>query len=322
MSDTIITAFDKKVVEFKALFAAAPTLVDSGQFQVSNAIKLELGTRVAKELGALMLREDPIYAAAINFFDGSLNDDSRVWADDVLAAIKGSRFEDKVPVTKAIFTKDPTATEAWAAAQYAAVWGSAGMKSASTAGALTADKAIAAWRYERYKCGATAKGMASKVTAARGSGLTANNANYQSTQIANAQLKPSGNREIISYDPKLLDDAVAKIVAGMGKGYLYRFGVQSGMRHENQKNPYPAPEHYLLAFAEFDGHAFLFWDPDGATSNIASRPWGEGFGVIYHRNGRLSTAYDENDFQQVASNYHLLSPRRHLYQVNAAIPLP
>ena len=92
--------------------------------------------------------------------------------------------------------------------------------------------------------------------------------------------------------------------------------------HENKKHPYPAPEHFLLAFAQHDSSAFLFWDPDGTTSNIQSRPWGEGFGVVYYSDNRLSTAYNDADFRAISGNFHTNSPRRHLYQVNLAAPMP
>jgi hypothetical protein len=323
MTGTMITVFDKKVAEFKALFAAAPTLVEFGQFQVSDSLKAKLDAAVTAELGVLMLRENPIWVAVSNFIAEPINEESRTLADDVLAAIKGSAFEDKVPVTKGIFTKDKTATEAWAAAQYGTVWDTTGILSAPVPAAPTADQVIAAWRYERYKCGRTATSMARKAIAASKSGLKPDRSNYVSGQIAGAQLVPSGNREIIKYDSKLLADATAKIASSIDKGYIYKFGVQSGRIHENKThNPYPNPEHYLLAFAQFDNSAFLFWDPDGTTSDIKSRPWGEGFGVIYHRDRRLSTAYDDADFKAIVGNFHANSPRRHLYQVNLAAPVP
>lgn len=322
MTDTIITVFDQKVAEFKALFAAAPTLVEFGQFQVSDSLKAKLDAAVTAELRLLMLRENPIWVAVSNYIAESINEGSRTLADDVLAAIKGSAFADKVPVTKRIFTKDNTATEAWAAAQYNAVWGATGIAGASVPAEPTADQVLAAWRYERFKCGRTATSMAKKAIAASKSGLKPDKSNYVSGKIAGAQLIPAGNREIIKYDSKLLADAVAKIASSIKKGYIYKFGVQSGRIHENKAHPYPNPEHYLLAFAQFDNSAFLFWDPDGTTSDIKSRAWGEGFGVVYHRDNRLSTAFDDADFKATVGNFHANAPRRHVYQVNLAAPVP
>jgi hypothetical protein len=322
MTDTIITVFDQKVAEFKALFAAAPNLVEFGQFQVSDSLKEKLHAVVEAELRLVMLRENPIWEAVTNFIEAPINQEARTFADDVLAAIKGSAFEDKVPVTKRIFTKNNTATEAWAAAQYNLVWGSTGIAGAVVPAEPTVDQVIAAWRFERFKCGNTATSMAKKAIAASKSGLKPDKSNYVNDKIGGAQLVPAGNREVIKYDSKPLADAVAKIASAIKKGYIYKFGVQSGRIHENKTgNPYPKPEHYLLAFAHFD-NAFLFWDPDGTTSNIQSRSWGEGFGVVYHRDNRLSTAYNDADFKAIVGNFHANSPRRHVYQVNLAAPVP
>lgn len=105
MTDTIITAFDAKVTAFKNLFAAAPTLVEFGQFQVSDSLEVQLDTAVTAELRVLMLLENPIWVAHQTFLDAPINEESRTFADDVLAAIKDSAYEDKFLLPKEYILK-------------------------------------------------------------------------------------------------------------------------------------------------------------------------------------------------------------------------
>lgn len=75
MTDTIMTVFDQKVAEFKALFAAAPKLVEFGQFQVSDSLKEKLDAVVTAELHLVMLKENPIWVAVSNFIEEPINQD-------------------------------------------------------------------------------------------------------------------------------------------------------------------------------------------------------------------------------------------------------
>ena len=125
--------------------------------------------------------------------------------------------------------------------------------------------------------------------------------------------------------------------AAIDAGGFVHCGVLSGALHEHSK--FGSPEHHILVFAydSIDGQdAFLFWDPDAAKSNIAStksaanpQGWGEGFGVLFSRMGRLTTAFDDADLAAIdrhekAKTFgdHTNETLRHCYQVYQLFTLP
>jgi hypothetical protein len=67
----------------------------------------------------------------------------------------------------------------------------------------------------------------------------------------------------------------------------------------------PEPKHYILIF-RYEGNKdnpdkFLFWDSDDTRSDIqdSSLNWGVGFGVLFFRKGRFTTAFSDEDLNRV-----------------------
>jgi hypothetical protein len=131
------------------------------------------------------------------------------------------------------------------------------------------------------------------------------------------------NRQTVVYDQGQLNAAVDRIKAAISRGYLYKIGVLSGLNHEDSGPRFPNPEHWLLVFAHDGAETFVFWDSDAVVSDIWTIGWGRGFGLLFHKFGRFSTALDDPDFNTLSNDgEHCLNPRRHRYQAYLAAPLP
>lgn len=320
--------FDTKVDEFKKLFASSMDVVEGGQFAVTNALINQRAYDIDKELKATPGAPAAVGAALKDYVKNDTANDYRVRANAALKAIKDATLEGSFPITTKMLSPDPEATVQWAAQKYGAVWTSPGMTNVPVGILVTADKIKVMYDYEKDKCYRTAQAMGAKTVLARASGLKSNPANYSGGQIAGAKVTSAGTRDLIKYTS--LDQAVGAIVKAMSGGYAYVFGVLSGVQggpSPDPKNNVPGdPEHYILAFAQgtLNGkQAFLFWDPDAGVTNLRSRTWGYGFGLIYNSDGHLSTAEDQTDFDKVdAGGDHLNNTARHCYQVFLAAPSP
>lgn len=313
--------FDTKVAEFKKLFASSTGLVDGGQFAVTKSFTDKMHDDVTYETWANRAGPAAVNQALKDYRSNRTKSDYRVWANAALKAIKDAKLEASYPMAVKLLTPDPQATTQWAAQQYGAVWTSSGMTSVPGSIEITADKIKVMFDYEADKCFRTSKAMGVKTVVAMGSKLAPNPQNYSGGQIANAAKTSSGNRDVVTYNSKGLDAAVSDIVKAMTAGYAYVFGVLSGAQGSVTN-----PEHYILAFAQgtLNGkQAFLFWDPDAAVTNLKSRGWGAGFGLIFHQGGHFSTAEDQSDFDNVdGDGDHLNNTDRHCYQVFLAAPSP
>lgn len=313
--------FDTKVAEFKKLFASSTGLVDGGQFAVTKTLTDKMHDDVTFEVFLNKAGPAAVNKALVDYRKKSTNSDYRLWANAALKAIKDAKLEASYPMATKLLTPDPQATTQWAAQQYGAVWTSSGMTSVPSGIEITADKIKVMFDYEADKCFRTSKAMGMKTVVAMGSKLAPNPQNYSGGQIANAAKTSSGSRDVVTYNSKALDAAVSNIVKAMSAGYAYVFGVLSGTQ-----GSVTDPEHYILAFAQgsLNGkQAFLFWDPDAAVTNLKTRGWGQGFGLIFHADGHLSTGEDQSDFDNVdGDGDHVNNTDRHCYQVFLAAPSP
>lgn len=331
MATPMIEYFDRKVAEMKAEFSALPNICAFGQFQVSSTVFTQLGWLVRAELMPDWITTySEVWNLYIEWAKLSVSATRRAACKKITDLIKANGWELFLPRTLAAFSLDPGATAAWASGAYAAMWTSPGLSGVPYFALPTADKYFAAWNYEKDRCGYTASYMASKIMQVKRLTLKPSTANLYTAKLGGASWKGGGQRDVLTYDPTKLPAEFDKIKAAIGRGYLYQMGVLSGARFDGGVL-WPRPEHYVLAFACFD-NALLFWDPDAGVSHIASRPWGQGFGVLYHSDNRLSTAYDAADFSAVSLvddpktgkvyGDHLQSRRRHCYQAFTANPRP
>jgi hypothetical protein len=205
------------------------------------------------------------------------------------------------------------------------IWGSNAIPPAPTILEPTAAKARVAYQREQGACHDTTLRMARKLLSARGSTLTSDpSKNYSAGQIAGAQLTDEAEgRQRVVYNQGQLDAAVDRIKAALSRGYLYLIGVLSGLNHTNVGMKFPNPEHWLLLFKHDGADAFVFWDSDAVVSDIRQLGWERGFGLLFHRFGRFSTAMDDPDFHELRDDGdHVAFPKRHRYQAYLASPIP
>ncbi len=162
-----------------------------------------------------------------------------------------------------------------------------------------------------------------------------------SFQVRGAVLREApGNRQEVRYPIAAdLTAAVQKMKLIVDGGRYVHCGVLSGARHEQRK--FPSAEHHILVFAwdAVEGQdAFVFWDPDTTRSEIGTivssvdgKPWGQGFGLLFSRPGRLCTGIDDADLANIDTNPALKNPtfgdhnsqtKRHCYQAYALQSLP
>ena len=191
-------------------------------------------------------------------------------------------------------------------------------------------KYVAAYNLEKSNCFVTAGAFATKLLKARGAPAQIPAASRISDgQIAG--VKPPqevvGNpqlQNIVYTNLAALSTLLMRIKAVLDLDCVLRCGVLSGLRHE--QSVFPNPEHFILLIAHdtIGGHpAFLFWDPDAATSDIAAAGWGQGFGMLIANGARLSTALDDVDLNNLnPTGEHVREPRRHRYQVYSVQSFP
>jgi hypothetical protein len=312
------------VTDFMAAFAANLSLVRRGQFAISFAIRVQLALRVEAEFNTVGSVDSEVRAA----FEGFNKEPSQENANAVLNTIKRKKLEKTLPETVKAFSPDPDATLAWANRQYDIVWGNTGISPPPSIINPTAQKAQVMNAKELDKCFDVTIAMANKLLTASGSTLTPNPSNLKVGKLGNAALgRLIAGRQTVSYDPILLNADIDRLKAAMRRDYLYLIGVESGLNHINQGKIFPDPEHYLLLFQHDDADTFVFWDSDASRSNITQLRWGQGFGLLFNRFNRFSTALDDPDFDNLVNagdlnGDHINFPRRHRYQAYLAWPIP
>jgi hypothetical protein len=317
---TVANVLNDAVTDFKAAFAVNPALITNGQFQITDATLVAVRRRVTTEFTAVGSVDPEVRAA----FDRYWDDRSQSNADDVLNTIKRKSLEATFPETVKTFSPDPGATFAWANGVFNTLWGSPAIPPPPIILEPTAQKARVAFEREKSACHDTTVLMARKLLNARSPTLGSDPSNYSAGQIANAQLRnEAAGRQTVVYNQGQLDAAVGRIQSAMSRGYLYLIGVLSGLNHTNVGMRFPNPEHWLLLFKHDGADTFVFWDSDAVVSDIRQLGWGRGFGLLFHKFGRFSTAMDDPDFNELRDEGdHVVFPKRHRYQAYLASPIP
>jgi hypothetical protein len=329
---TVAKVIKEAVEDFKKAFAVNPALYTSGQFQLYDATRDALWWKVKTEFTRVGSVDPEVQAAFDRFWDDRLEPTK---ADAVLSTIVRKSLKETYPETVKVFSPDPHATMAWANGVFNRLWGSNAIPVALTIPDPTAAKVRVAYQREASACHDTALRMARRLLAARGSTLTSNPSNFAAERIAGAlpRDEPEG-RQTLVYNHGQLDTAVDRIKAAMSRGYLYLIGVLSGLTHrdhgrifptpdQNPRDPRVGPEHWLLFFKHDDADTFVFWDSDAPVTHIGNLPWGPGFGLLFHKFGRFSTAWDDADFHELSDQGdHDSNQRRHRYQAYLAAPIP
>jgi hypothetical protein len=345
MVNFAIPEFNKAVEEFQKIFATHPRLYRSGQFYLTDyildqiigvaddEIKRNIRFIINPAYGDQIIRglkgciaHIPLPLLNLEFIDKIL---ASAEVDGDLAALR-SMFSSAPP--------EISETRSVQAA-YKSVWDKPSIGGPPYLGAYPNMKmARAAFAFEKDKCFSTCRSLANKLLTARKISTLPKNLKISNGKIAEATLtgKPAGEgpiveQQILAYNlPSQLVKETKAMRKAIEAGAVIQCGVLSGARLD--KNLRQEPEHYILVFAYgiVEGiDAFLFWDPDAHTTNIKTTTWGDGFGVIFYRPGRLSTSISDADLTRIdcnknSSNFgnHLNEPNRHCYQVFYLQTLP
>jgi hypothetical protein len=311
--------FTTEVNGFKALFAANPTLVTNGQFQISNVLKKALANIFLAEESAAAVSPWGLHQAVADFLDNPKKPNA---ITDVRRLIIDNHAEATYPQTLVAFADDPGAS-ASVNTQFRQLWGTGGAPPAFSVSTPTAANYKAAFIKEKDACFATTVSMAKKFQTARNDPIDYTGDLVSGGKIAGASLKnEASGRQTVSYSPAALSDAVTKIGDAITHGYVYVLGGESGVNHTNTGKAFGDPEHYLLVFAYDGAGKFAFWDSDAFVSNIRSQGTGPGFGILFFADGHFSTARDQTDFDGIdAGGDHTSEPQRHRYQIYYANPI-
>ena len=330
------------VTAFKALYAGHARLYKFGQFYVTKRTIDDLIETIASELrGNLRVSTVPAeLAGAIAFFRSKLT--VEVMQIDVRAIITQlDLIEHNGDMTPIRALLKPTAADrANAQRDLNAVWSRPTMPpgAPNSASEPTLGKAQAASALEHDKCFQVLRTQASWLLKQRGIVSLPASATISNGAVGGAFVHPTvagaGSdvpQQTIRYSaPAALATTITRMKAAIDEHGYVHCGVMSGARHEN--SAFPQPEHHVLVFAYDridDQDAFVFWDPDGGRSNIASTAWGDGFGVLFGNTTRLSTATSDGDLLQINRvkedprfGDHVAETRRHCYQVYNVQTLP
>jgi hypothetical protein len=341
--------FNDAVADLKALCGTHTQLFEYGQFYVTLRTLEDMFGQIKADLSAnLRFAGVPDeLASAIAFFDAQLFQ-VPVLQINVAAIINMLNLKETngdMAAIRALFvsTKED---EAHARADFNDVWSTTNISAYPlySSSAASIGKAKAAYTLEKGKCWQMVRAFAAKLLNKRGGvrllptvilseGIVAG---AKPTQTAPGVPRSPGVDEVLAREtlvyaqPTLLNAAVNRMKEALkAKGFVH-CGVLSGAMHDH--SVFPIPEHHILVFAHdvIDTQdAFLFWDPDAAHSNIASTSWGNGFGVLFSRNGRLCTGVDDADLADIertkgvrTEGNHLRDPLRHSYQVYTLETLP
>jgi hypothetical protein len=332
--------FDKAVAELKSVFKNKIRLVTEGQFyvtwwageqlvgQAENELFETLSLAPLKREHILKLIKGLIIGTPVSRISPELvqlNLDSLDRNND-LAGVKrlfetGTPSQVELGVVRAIFEK---------------TWGKSDINEGDYYVGSRGDfKTLrAAFNYDKVQCFKVCRGFANKLLVACRANALPKKLKLSAGLIAQATLigKPATSdnakqeeQQIVNYGaPSQLRDIAKLMREVLDFGGVIQCGVLSGVRLD--KNIRNDPEHYILVIAHdvIDGQeAFLFWDPDPSGSDVEKTLWGPGFGVLFSRAGRLTTAIDDDDLKNLQlaksdKNFgdHLTLPhRRHCYQV-------
>jgi hypothetical protein len=329
--------FNAKVASFKADFVGHEQLFRYGQFYLTNRAIDDVTAQIEQ-----IIRSN----IRFSFFPPDQIENMMRWFKQALsvpvASVDLNKINEMITLLeingdlaeiRALFAPGPLDT-AQALNNFNVVWNSPDIGAAPPwLGIATFRTALAALQLEKTKCFSVLRAFARKLHKKRG--MTTLPANLQLSQgvIAGASVQgpAAGPLQSITYGaPSALAAIVNRLCEVVDAGGFVQCGLLSGARHDQSE--FPNPEHYVMIFVHglVDGRpAFLFWDPDTATSNLSSTTWGPGFGCLFALPNRFSTGIDDADHNAVDTNLqsmnygeHLNDGRRHRYQVYYVQTLP
>jgi hypothetical protein len=333
---------DQAVSDFKALFGGHDNLYRYGQFYVTNSTIDEIVARIESALDDMVvLQLDKTQLEATKKVFRAMLLDKPVDAIDpagILAIIENPGVPHLAPLRQ--FFVPGAKDRADAREDFDRLWSRTELPTARpwSASLPTLQKAKAAFGIEKDRCWQVLRALATMLCNKRKVTSLPKSVAYVEGLLAGAalkQVKPatateSARETLVHGTPTRLPDIYAKMKAILDSDGYVHCGLLSGARHEHSK--FPQPEHHVLVFAydTVNGvDAFLFWDPDASRSNITSAPWGRGFGMLFATAKRLSTAFDDADFDQIVLDTtdplhgdHRNDTRRHFYQVYYLQSLP
>jgi hypothetical protein len=331
---------------FKKIFASHTQLYQYGQFYLTNRV-LDDVLAVAKDEISRNVRFTFNPALGQQILDGLRGSIAHIplpflnleVIDRILASVE---VNGDMAAIRAMFAATPPGPAEARAVQtaYNIVWSKSDIGAAKPYLSLAPSIKMArgAFAFEKDKCFSTCRSFASKLLAARKMTTLPKSLGISMGTTAGATLigKPAGpgpvvEQQTIAYTaPSQLDVLTKAMRKAIDASAVVQCGVLSGARLD--KNLNQRPEHYVLTFAygtveSMD--ALLFWDPDAAATNIRSASWGRGFGVLFSRPGRFSTAIDDADLTNIDRDRrsptfgdHRNEPKRHCYQVFYLQTLP
>lgn len=336
--------FNAAVTQFKAFCPGHEELFRFGQFYVTKRTTNALIAQVEAELRSntrfLFLAPDQL-ENTIKFFRTKLSkkiDDISV--PEITAMLDLIEVGGDMALIRAMFALSP-ADAVHAQEDFTALWSRPDIAGSPlfSQSSPTFGKAKAAFKLELDKCFQVLRAFARQLLKKRGIANLPQALAISDGAIGGAFLKETalaagtnvGQQTVKYRSPAALGTVMTRMKAAIDAGAFVHCGVSSGARHEHSK--FPQPEHHILVFAHdtLSGQdAFLFWDPDASHSNIASTPWGNGFGVLFGTAGHLSTAFDDGDLLAIERDGtktatfgdHLNDPLRHCYQVYSVQTLP
>lgn len=323
VSSTLVAS----VADFNQTFAANIKLVQLGQFQIQDQVYSSLIASVDDELAAKASVVDQEINEAWNALKSSMELDGDIAGAQraLKKAIEDKGLKNELPDTWSILTDG--CSPSWAENLYYQIWGNTDILPSPDIGKPSIAKYISARANEVSKCFDSTRSLAKKYLKAKGRSNLPKSLGISQGIIANCRIVPGMNTpdghatQSVSYNDTQLRSLVAHMKQAIDAGYLILCGGLSGIAHEMAI--YPNPEHYVLLFAHDGRDAFVFWDSDKTESKIESLGWGVGFGILFYRNNRLSTAYSDEDFKNVDSGgIHIAEPRRHRYQIYYVQTLP
>lgn len=333
---------DQAVSDFKALFGGHDTLYRYGQFYVTNSTRDDIVARIESaldDMAVLQLNPDQLKATKA-FFRKNLVDTPIMALDPaaILAVIEDPGVPHLAPLRQ--FFAPGASDRADARRDFDGLWSRTELPTGRPwSGSFpTLQKTRAAFDIEKDRCWQVLRALATMLCNKRKVTSLPKSIAYVEGQLAGATVRQvkaasgteTAREEVAHGTPVRLPDIVAKMKAIVDNDGYVHCGLLSGAKHEMSK--FPQPEHHVLVFA-YDTvsglDAFLFWDPDAARSNIKATSWGPGFGLLFATARRLSTAFDDADFDQIVLDAksplhgdHRNETRRHFYQVYYLQSLP
>lgn len=339
---------NKAVADLKASCGTHTQLFRYGQFYVTRRTMDDLLAQITSDLSAnlrFVLAPDQL-PNVLAFFKAKLSEAAMdVNVVSIMNTLNLIEVNGDMAAIRAMFV--PTKQdEAHARSDFHDVWSTPNISAAPTLSGSPASlgKAQAAAKLEKGQCFNVLKAFAAKLLKKRGGARLPPTVILNEGVLAGARPQQTaagvpaspGVAQILARDtlvytqPAVVSAAATRMRAALDAGGFVHCGVLSGALHDH--SVFPNPEHHILVFAydTINGQdAFLFWDPDAAHSNIAGTGWGDGFGVLFSRNGRLCTGFDDADLADIertkddkAEGDHRNDTRRHSYQVYTLLTLP